>query len=73
MTNDSAFLSEVWQLIKSNTPKVSHLEVCDELVSIFDSNNMADGLESEVGLDPTLALAVASYYGIEYEEEDDDE
>ena len=65
MNNDSAFISDVWALIKENVDETQYLEICDTLVEIFDSYNISDGFTTDVGFDQPLSLAIASFYGIE--------
>lgn len=72
MTNDSAFISEIWGLIKLHIANDSRAEVCEGLVSIFDSYNCADGFEDDVGFDKPIANAIREYYGFDDEGYDDE-
>ena len=68
MTNDSAFISEIWAAVKENIDQSYHLEVCDKLVELFDSYNMAGGFSTDIDFEQPLMIAITSYYGIEEEE-----
>ena len=72
MTQDSALISEVWSALKPMISSKDRLSAADLLVSIFDEYGMADSLENETGLDKELAAAVASYFELDDESEDDD-
>lgn len=71
MTNDSAFISEIWSCIKENVDESQYLEICDKLVELFDMYHTADGFTTDVGFDQPLALSIATFYGLEEGEEYD--
>lgn len=69
MTNDSAFISEVWELMKPYIDKDSRADICDQLIGIFDAFNCTEGLEDDVGFEKILQKAINTYYDAD---EDDD-
>lgn len=68
MTNDAAFITEVWSLVKSYIPVSERSHVADSLVELFDENNTSHGFEELTG---QLGKSVKEYF--DYEEEDDDD
>lgn len=64
MTNDSAFISEIWATVKENVDESQYLDICDKLVELFDSYNISDGFTTEVDFDHPLAIAMKSYFDV---------
>lgn len=73
MTNDSAFISEVWAAVKENVDESQYLDICDSLVEVFDSYNTSDGFTSEVYFDSPLSLAVSSYFELSEDSDENEE
>jgi len=70
MTNDSAFISEIWAFISPYIGSDDRPEVCDGLIEICDSYNRADGLEADVGFEKQLGAAIREYFGVDLDDDD---
>ena len=73
MNNDIDMILDLWARMKPILPKKDRLEVADVLVAVMDDHGYADGLEDEQSLDTDLLAAVRSHYGIELDDDDEDE
>jgi hypothetical protein len=69
---NNELIIDLWSRLKAHIPAKERLEVADLIVSVFDEYGLADGLETEIGLDKELKAAVHSYYGYSAEEDEDD-
>ena len=64
---------EVWDNIKPMISTKERMYVADRLVEVFDEYGMLDGIEHSVGTDNVISTAIASYYGIHEDEDEDHE
>ena len=69
---DDDIVLELWDRIKSNIPVKSRLDAADVIVSVFDDAGLnVDKLLGDA--DKHLTAAIISHYGIEDEEEEEDD
>jgi len=62
----------LWLIIKPHLNPKERLDIADSVVELFDEYGVADGHDDDIGFDKDIATAIASYYDLE-EEDDDDE
>ncbi len=72
MTNDSAFISEIWAIVKENVDDSQYIDICDRLVELFDVYNTSDGFSTDVDFDQPLAVAISTYFELSDEGEDNE-
>jgi isocitrate dehydrogenase kinase/phosphatase len=73
MNNDVDMIVDLWSRLKLLIPKKERLEAADVIVAVMDEHGYADGLEDEDSLDKELLAAVKSHYGVDLDEDDEDE
>ena len=74
MNPDILLLVSVWDTIKHYIPKKDRIEAAEHLVRVFDEEADMGNLQEEMDtFDTALKTAVASHYGVdEYDEEEDE-
>lgn len=66
-------IEELWLRIKPLIAKKERLDVADAMIAVFDDYGVADGIENVPTLDKELLVAVKSRFGLDEEEDEDDE
>ena len=66
-------IEELWFRVKPLIAKKERLDVADAIVAVFDEYGCADGIEEVPTLDKELMVAVKSRFGLDEDEEEDDE
>lgn len=72
MTRDSAFLNDLWLIIKPHVNPKERLDIADSLVELLDEYGISDGHEHDVGFDKDLGVAITSYYSLDKDEDDEE-
>lgn len=74
MQHEVELIIELWARLKPIIPQKERIDGADRMVAVFDEHGMADGLEDSVDLlDAYLSAAVKSRYGLDSEEDEDDD
>lgn len=74
MNPDILLLVSVWDSMKHYVPKKDRIEAAEHLVRVFDEEADMGNLQEDIDtFDTALKTAVASHYGVDdYDEDEDD-
>ena len=72
MISDIDGIQDLWLSVKGYIPKKDRLDAADAFVIILDEYGVTDGIEYEEFIDPDLKVALVSYYGLDENEDDED-
>jgi len=74
MQQDLEMVMELWAGIKPFVAQKDRLDAADHIIAVLDEFNMAEGIEDMAPLvDAHLGAAIKSRYGMDIEEEEEDD
>ncbi len=73
MNPDISFLHELWDSIKSFTPKKERLQLAESVVRVFDENADIGDIEPHLNeFDHAMKTALMEHFSIGLDDEDED-
>lgn len=72
---ESALLSDIFEIIKTYVPKAEISMAAEELIRVFDDHGLSEGIQEDPTLDGKLKKAIKSHFemdGDDYEGYDDE-